>query len=90
MAMAGPTDLQSDAQRRVAAEIRRAMAEQGLTQVELSRRTGVPQPRISSLISGDRGKFPRELLRVLDALGLKLAATPIKPSTEHAIAREED
>jgi predicted XRE-type DNA-binding protein len=65
-------DLQRETQRRVAATIRRAMALQDLTQADVARRAKVPQPRISSLLAGDRGKFATELLRVLAAVGLRL------------------
>ena len=71
--MPGDDDLRRETQRRVAAAIRRAMAEQGLTQAEVARRAMVPQPRVSSLLAGSRGKFAIELLRVLDALGLRLS-----------------
>lgn len=68
--------LQRETQKRVANAIRQAMAQHGLTQAEVARRANVPQPRISSLLAGSRGKYPAELLRVLDAIGLRL-------TTEH-------
>ena len=66
--------LQRETQRRVANAIRRALAQHGLTQAEVARRANVPQPRISSLLAGSRGKYSTELLRVLDAIGLRLTA----------------
>lgn len=49
--------------------LRRMMAERGLTQTELAKRTGVPQPKISEYLSGRTEPTITTLGRLLDGMG---------------------
>ena len=50
--------------------LRRALREQGLTQLELSRRVGIPQPRLSSLFAGKiAGMSTDKLIDAVTRLG---------------------
>lgn len=53
--------------------VREAMREGGLTQQALADKAGVPQSSVARLLAGDRGRQSVELIKILDALGLKLA-----------------
>lgn len=65
-----------DTDRRIRDAMLEAMREQGLTQVGLARRLDVSSPYINQVLSGKRGVMRVGLLRVLDALGLKLVVVP--------------
>ena len=45
------------------------MAERGLTQTELARRTGIPQPKISEYLAGRTEPTITTLGRLLDGMG---------------------
>jgi len=75
--------LANETQQRIAEAIRKLMRERGLTQSELAKLSGVPQPRISVLLSGSRGKYSKELLRLLDTLGLELTASTTPKTANH-------
>src|SRR5690242_10895995 len=73
--------------RSIAAEIRRARAEAGLTQAELARRTGTTQSAVSRLESGRLIPTLAVLERVANATGSTIrvavgpgAATPAPPA----------
>jgi predicted transcriptional regulator len=63
-----------EASRELIEAIQREMKRQEISQSELARRAGVPQPNISRILAGGRGKISSELTRVLDALGLEIEA----------------
>lgn len=54
------------------AEIRAARSQKNLTQADMARLAGIPLRTYQRLESGDRGAKLDTLLRVLDALGLRL------------------
>lgn len=68
--------------RSVGAELRRAMTEAGVTQVELAARTGVPRRNISGILTGKKNTTITRLEVLFTALGYDLAAsaTPRKKS----------
>ena len=51
-------------------DVRQAIRESGLTQVEISRRTGIKQPTISEFLRGKSGGGLSRWLQVLNILGL--------------------
>jgi transcriptional regulator with XRE-family HTH domain len=53
---------------RVGLEVRRARAEEGLTQAELARRMGVKPPYVAGLEAGTRNLTLGQLANVADAL----------------------
>jgi transcriptional regulator with XRE-family HTH domain len=53
-------------------QVRRSMEKQGVSQGELSRRTGIERPNINRLLTGRSGKVPESWQKVLDELGLEL------------------
>ena len=57
-------------------EIEEAMRRKGWTQSELARRLGVKPQSIYPILKGTRGKQPRSLVAILDALDLELEVRP--------------
>ena len=53
-------------------KLKEARKAAGLTQVELSRKTGMSQQDISSIERGDRDPTASTLLKLADALGCKI------------------
>lgn len=53
-------------------KLKEARKAAGLTQVELSRKTGLSQPDISSIERGDRDPTASTLRKLADALGCKI------------------
>ena len=56
--------------------VRARMAELKLTQVELARRLGIKPPSLAQILNGRRGRVPKSLLDVLNALALRLEVVP--------------
>lgn len=54
-------------------EVASLLAEMGVSQRELARRLGWPQPRIQRRIAGDIPITVRDLERIADALGVPLS-----------------
>ncbi len=48
----------------------------GTTQLELANRTQMAPQYISDFLNMRRGKLPKSLIRILDALGLELVVRP--------------
>lgn len=55
-------------------QIADAMEGQSVTQAELSRRTGIPQPNLSDYLRGEADMTGERLDRILAALSLRLTA----------------
>lgn len=53
--------------------VREAMRQSGMTQQALADKAGVSQSSVARLLAGDRGRQSVELVKILNALGLKLA-----------------
>ena len=51
------------------AQIRERMDEQGISQSELARRSGIQQPRISDALNGKDEPGARKIARMADAVG---------------------
>lgn len=62
--------------------INRTLAEQGVSKNELSRRTGISQGGIVTLLNGDREIQTDTVQRIADALGVK--STDLAVEHEHA------
>ena len=58
----------------VAANVRREMNVRGWTQVDLAERSGVPQSRISELLSGKRDQKLGRLEQIANAFGITISA----------------
>jgi DNA-binding transcriptional regulator YiaG len=72
-------DLQAQRERfRLAREITLLRKKQKLTQVELSKRSGVPQSEISKIESGAANASEVTLLRLLQPLGRTLGVIPAR------------
>lgn len=67
----------------VKAELIRVMAEEGVSQNELSRRTGIHQTSISSLLRGDREIQTDTIEKLASHLGMQ-ARIVFEPAEEHA------
>lgn len=65
-----------DPNARIKEAMRRRMAEQGVSQVELARRLGIKQPSVAGILSQGRAKVPQSLIDALDALDLELVVRP--------------
>jgi transcriptional regulator with XRE-family HTH domain len=65
----------------VTEQIKRVMEKQGVSQGELSRRTGIERPNITRMLSGRSGKVPESWQKILDELGLELV---VKSKSNHA------
>lgn len=72
-----------EARQRIAANVSRLLAEQGMTQNELARRSDVAHSRLSLLIRGDLLPNPADLWNVAEALGTTLDGL-MGPTTESA------
>lgn len=70
MIYSGMDQAETDARLRV--EMDTELARQGISKVELAERVGMSRQQLHHVLSGDRGKIPNTLLRVLDGLGLEL------------------
>jgi ribosome-binding protein aMBF1 (putative translation factor) len=58
---------------------KRALEEKGWSQQELAAEARVKQATVSRLLAGERQGEPATWQRLLDALGLRLAALPKEP-----------
>jgi DNA-binding transcriptional regulator YiaG len=82
---AAMADLQAQRERfRLAREIARLRKKQKLTQVELSKRSGVPQSEISKIESGAANASEVTLLRLLQPMGRTLGLVPATTRTRSA------
>ena len=54
--------------------LRTQIKRRGVTQRHISRRTGIPEWRLSRLLNGELRARPRERRAIADALGLSVAA----------------
>lgn len=66
---------------RIQNTVRSVLAERGISQGELARRTGIAAPTISRMLNGDIGKVPDSWKQILDELGYEVTITPKR--TEH-------
>ena len=57
-------------------QLRRIIAESGLSRYELARRSGVEQSALSRFVNGQRGLTTESLDRLARTLGLELTAKP--------------
>jgi len=57
---------------RLSDQLRRIIAESGLSRYELARRSGVEQSALSRFVNGQRGLTTESLDRLAEALGLEL------------------
>jgi transcriptional regulator with XRE-family HTH domain len=72
----------SDLARVIRENIKRVLVEQGVSQNELSRRTGISQGSIFNLLRGDREIQTDTVQKIADALGVK--STELAVEHEHA------
>lgn len=72
----------SDLARVIRDNINRTLAEQGVSKKELSRRTGISQGSIVTLLNGDREIQTDTIQKIADALGVK--STELAVEHEHA------
>jgi transcriptional regulator with XRE-family HTH domain len=63
-------------------QVRQLMEKQGVSQGELSRRTGIERPNITRMLSGRSGKVPESWQKVLDELGLELIVVSKQQATK--------
>lgn len=56
----------------IARNIKRAMEDQGVSQLELGRRTGMKRQQVAQYMHGDRTPKPLNLKRIALALGLPM------------------
>ena len=67
--MIAPVITKEEAKRLISTNVDRLMHEQGIGQRELSRLSGMDQPRISLLVKGKLLPNPADLANVAEALG---------------------
>lgn len=60
--------------------VARAIAQQGLTQIELAKATGITQGTISAFLSGSRGLSLPAAERLMRAVGLTVSPAPPPPA----------
>jgi len=72
----------SDFARTVKANISRVLEDQGVSKNELSRRTGISQPNMVTLLNGDREIQTDTIQKIADALGVKVSELVLEH--EHA------
>jgi len=72
----------SDFARTVKANILRVLEDQGVSKNELSRRTGISQPNMVTLLNGDREIQTDTIQKIADALGVKVSELVLEH--EHA------
>jgi transcriptional regulator with XRE-family HTH domain len=63
-------------------QLRRLLAESGLSRYEIGRRSGVDEAALSRFANGQRGLTTESLDRLCDALGLELVARRPKRRTK--------
>ena len=61
---------------RIRERIRLELERERITQTELASRLGIPHQHVSRMLGGARGRIPESLVRVLDALRLKIVVVP--------------
>jgi predicted XRE-type DNA-binding protein len=61
-----------EADQAIAQALRDEMKRRGLTQTQLAELAGIPQPSVARVLTGKRGKISTDLIKMLNALGLKL------------------
>lgn len=73
----------SEFARTVKTNILRVLEDQGVSKNELSRRTGISQPSIVTLLNGEREIQTDTIQKIADALGVKVAELVLEHEHAH-------
>lgn len=63
-------------------QLRRIIAESGLSRYEIFKRSGVEQSALSRFVHGERGLTTESIDKLAETLGLELVARPAKKKRE--------